>query len=106
MNKANVVSVIEFNHINGPRDEWKFYALINYMFEEANEVKYQVTFLSCTCRTADVNYWSTAFVELSSNSVLNSLSLVVGTIVIPPPAPPRAPTPFWRRRIRSSSGRS
>ena len=28
-------------------------------------IKYQVNFISCTCRSADVNYWSTAFVELT-----------------------------------------
>ena len=82
MNKANAVSVIEFNHINGPRDEWKFYALINFEHDELgkSEVKYQVTFLSCTCRTADVNYWSTAFIELTKPSSKNPDDIVLKTL--------------------------
>lgn len=67
MNKANVVAIIPFNHINGPKDEWKFYALVNFQYRDRTEnyVKYQVTYLSCTCRTSDVNYWQTAYVELT-----------------------------------------
>ena len=67
MEFGNVVAVIPFNHINGPREEWKFFALVNFMYKELTEnyVKYQVTFLSCTCRSANVNYWSTAYVELT-----------------------------------------
>lgn len=66
MDYANTVAIVPFNHVNGPRDEWKFYALINFEYEDIAEgyVKYQVTYLSCTCRTADVNYWSTAYIEL------------------------------------------
>jgi len=67
MEFGNVVAVIPFTHINGPREEWKFFALVNFMYKELSEnyVKYQVTFLSCTCRSANVNYWSTAYVELT-----------------------------------------
>lgn len=67
MDFANTVAIIPFNHINGPRNEWKFYALINFQYAEKRYVKYQVTYLSCTCRTANVNYWQTAYVELSTN---------------------------------------
>jgi len=65
MNLANTVAIIPFNHINGPRNEWKFYALVNFQYKTRFYVKYQVTYLSCTCRTADVNYWQTAYIELS-----------------------------------------
>ena len=65
MNLANTVAIITFNHINGPRSEWKFYALVNFQFKERTYVKYQVTYLSCTCRAANVNYWQTAYIELS-----------------------------------------
>ena len=81
MNFANTVAIIPFNHINGPRNEWKFYALVNFQYKTRFYVKYQVTYLSCTCRTADVNYWQTAYIELSlptsgnpEDAVLRSIS--------------------------------
>lgn len=79
MNKANTVAIIPFNHVNGPGDEWKFYALVNFQYEDIMEgyVKYQVTYLSCTCRTADVNYWQTAYIELDlpESGVANDVKL-------------------------------
>lgn len=66
MNLANTVAIIPFNHVNGYDNEWKFYALINFRYSEATYVKYQVTYLSCTCRDANVNYWSTAYMELTT----------------------------------------
>ena len=67
MDLANPVAIIPFRHVNGPGDEWKFYALINFQYRDRaeNYVKYQVTYLSCTCRSADVNYWSTAYMEMT-----------------------------------------
>jgi len=65
MDLANTVAIIPFNHVNGFGHEWKFYALVNFQYKEATYVKYQVTYLSCTCRSADVNYWQTAYIELS-----------------------------------------
>ncbi|MFI3284016.1 MAG: hypothetical protein R3Y57_02920 [Erysipelotrichaceae bacterium] len=62
---ANVVAVIPINHIDGPRNESAFYAFVTFKYEARDYIKYQVTYLSCTCRSADVNYWSTAYVELS-----------------------------------------
>ena len=66
---GNPIAVIPFNHINGPRSEWKFFALVNYEYNNINYWKYQITFLSCTCRTADVNYWSTVFLTLGKDPV-------------------------------------
>ncbi len=83
MDEANPIAIIPFNHVNGPRNEWKFYALVNFVYRDRveNYVKYQVTYLSCTCRTADVNYWQTAYMELTipesenaEESVLQKLS--------------------------------
>ncbi|MCR5289818.1 MAG: FMN-binding protein [Treponema sp.] len=62
---ANVVAVIPIKHINGPREEHDFYAFVNFKYKARNFIKYQVTYLSCTCRSAEVNYWSTAYVELT-----------------------------------------
>lgn len=62
---ANVVAVIPIDHIDGPRNESAFYAFVNFKYEARDYIKYQITYLSCTCRAAQVNYWSTAYVELS-----------------------------------------
>ena len=62
---ANADAIIPNNHINGPRDEHDFYAFVNFKYKARNYIKYQITYLSCTCRSADVNYWMTAYVELT-----------------------------------------
>ncbi len=62
---ANVVAVVPINHVDGPRNEHNFYAFVNFKYKARNYIKYQITFISCTCRSADVNYWSTAYVELT-----------------------------------------
>lgn len=62
---ANAVAVIPINHIDGPRNETNFYAFVNFKYRARNYIKYQITYLSCTCRKADVNFWQTAYVELS-----------------------------------------
>lgn len=63
--KANPVAIIPFNHIDGPQEEDLFYAFVNFKYPTRSYIKYQITYLSCTCRSADVNYWTTAYVELS-----------------------------------------
>lgn len=62
---ANAVAVIPIDHIDGPRNETNFYAFVNFKYKARNYVKYQITYLSCTCRKADVNFWQTAYVELT-----------------------------------------
>ncbi len=63
--KANQVAVIPFNHIDGPKEEDLFYAFVPFKYVARNYIKYQVTFIACTCRSADLNVWSTAYVELT-----------------------------------------
>ena len=63
--KANQVAVIPMNHIDGPQEEDLFYAFVPFKYVARSYIKYQVTFISCTCRSADVNLWTTAYVELS-----------------------------------------
>ena len=63
--KANPVAVIPFDHIDGPKDEDLFYAFVPFKYVARSYVKYQVTFISCTCRSADLNLWTTAYVELT-----------------------------------------
>ena len=62
---GNVVAVVPINHVDGPRNETNFYAFVNFKYVARNYIKYQITYLSCTCRSADVNYWQTAYVELT-----------------------------------------
>ena len=63
--KANQVAVIPFDHIDGPKEEDLFYAFVPFKYVARSYIKYQCTFISCTCRSADVNVWSTAYVELT-----------------------------------------
>ena len=62
---GNKVTFIPFTHINGPKAEWNFFAMVNFEYDNMTYFKYQVTYLSCTCRDASVNYWQTAYVELT-----------------------------------------
>lgn len=64
-NNGNKMTLIPFTHINGPKAEWNFFAFVNFEYNATTYYKYQVTYLSCTCRSAEVNYWQTAYVELS-----------------------------------------
>lgn len=62
---ANVVSVIPHAHIDGPRNETPFYAFVTFKYRARDYIKYQVSYLSCTCREASVNMWQTMYVELT-----------------------------------------
>lgn len=62
---ANTVAIVPIDHIDGPRNESSFYAFVHYKYKARDYIKYQITYLSCTCRAASVNYWQTAYVELS-----------------------------------------
>ncbi|ABR50775.1 hypothetical protein Amet_4707 [Alkaliphilus metalliredigens QYMF] len=74
---ANPVAVIPFAHIDGPQNESDFYAFVNFEYQSRDYVKYQVTYLSCTCRSAAVNYWQTAYIELSLPSSKNPDDVVL-----------------------------
>lgn len=63
--KANPVAVIPINHIDGPQEEDLFYGFVSFKYEERSYIKYQITYLSCTCRPPNVNYWTTAYVDLT-----------------------------------------
>lgn len=63
--KANQIAIVPINHIDGPREENTFYAFVNFKYKARNFIKYQISYVSCTCRSADVNYWQTAYVELT-----------------------------------------
>ena len=71
--RGNAVAVIPITHINGPKDIDKFYAFIDFKYKSRNYIKYQVTYLSCTCRAANLNYWQTAYVDLTLPESKNPL---------------------------------
>lgn len=75
---GNKVTFIPFTHINGPKAEWNFFAIVNFEYGFMNYYKYQVTYLSCTCRAQEVNYWQTAYVELSipASGDINDVNLI------------------------------
>ncbi|MPW26493.1 hypothetical protein GC105_11895 [Alkalibaculum sp. M08DMB] len=74
---ANKVSIIPFQHIDGPKNESDFYAFVNFEYKARDYIKYQVTYLSCTCRSAAENYWQTAYVELSLPNTNNPDDVVI-----------------------------
>ena len=63
--KANQVAVIPVNHIDGPKEEDLFYAFVPFKAVTRSYIKYQVTFISCTCRPAGFGLWETAYMELT-----------------------------------------
>jgi hypothetical protein len=77
---GNKVTLIPFTHINGPKVEWEFFGVVNFEYDYDFGYKYQVTYLSCTCRTSDVNYWQTAFVDLSTPMSGNADDIVLKNI--------------------------
>lgn len=77
---GNKVTLIPFTHINGPKIEWEFFGIVNYEFNYDYGYKYQVTYLSCTCRTKDINYWQTAFIDLSTPVSGNADDIVLKNI--------------------------
>lgn len=62
---VNPVAIIPMKHIDGPKNNIDVYAFVNFEYEARDFVKYQVSYISCTCRPAAVNYWNTAYMELS-----------------------------------------
>lgn len=54
-----------YTHISGHGDETQRLAYILFEYEQLETVKYQVAYIACTCRGAEVNYYSVAYIELS-----------------------------------------
>jgi hypothetical protein len=60
-----VENAIPFIHINGEGHETDKLAFLLFEYEARDYVKYQVSYLSCTCRSASVNFWNTAYIEIN-----------------------------------------
>ncbi len=77
---GNHVEVIPYKHIDGGKTESDLYAFVNFQYEGRDFIKYQVAYVSCTCRSAAVNYWQTAYVELSLPDSKNPDDVVLRNI--------------------------
>lgn len=62
---GNEVRIVPHAHIDGPRNETDFYAFVTFKYKSRDFIKYQVTYLSCTCRPAPLNVWQTMYVEMT-----------------------------------------
>jgi len=60
-----VQNAIPYEHINGHGDVTDKNAFILLEWPLRDYIRYQITYLSCTCRNPDVNYWNLAFVEIN-----------------------------------------
>ncbi len=71
INGIVVSNALPFVHLNGHGTESDKNAFILLEWKLRDYVRYQVTYISCTCRNADVNYWQVAYVEinLSTNDI-------------------------------------
>ena len=60
--------IIPFTHLNGHGDESAKQAYILYEFAARDYTKYQIAYLACTCREANVNFWSVALVTIGNEN--------------------------------------
>lgn len=68
-NTSELDVVLPFVHINGEAHETDKNAYILFEYGKLRDfVKYQVAYLACTCRSATVNYWNVAFVEITKGT--------------------------------------
>lgn len=58
---------IPFTHLNGEGHETDNYAYLLMQFDVGEYVIYQMTYLSCTCRSAAVNFWNTVYVQVNKD---------------------------------------
>lgn len=66
---------IPFTHVNGEghEDAMNAYVLMEYN-KLSDYVIYQVTYLSCTCRDGDVNFWNTVYLQINKDT--NDINLI------------------------------
>ncbi|GEM_PF-783880 len=61
-------TMLQFPHLDGYGTEVYRDMPILFEYEMRDYVKYQVAFVSCTCRAPRVNYWSVAYFEISKST--------------------------------------
>lgn len=72
--EVNADYILKFDHLNGHGDIQEQNLFVLFEWEVRDYVKYQITYLSCTCRNPDVNYWQVAYVEV--NKYTNDLRTI------------------------------
>lgn len=58
-------TIIEYTHINGEGTEVEREGVLLFEYESIEFVKYQFSYLSCTCRAPNVNYWQVMYIEIN-----------------------------------------
>jgi len=64
-NGTTTDQAITYIHLNGHGEETEKIAFILFEVEVRDYVKYQVAYLSCTCRDKVVNYWNVMYIEVN-----------------------------------------
>jgi len=65
---GSIDTALPYKHIDGYALETDQTAFILYEYEVTGYVRYQVAYISCTCRPAVNNYWNVAFIEINKNN--------------------------------------
>jgi major membrane immunogen (membrane-anchored lipoprotein) len=66
--KVTSLTILDWFHLDGHGAESTFEAPILFEYEARDFVKYQVAYLSCTCRAPRENYWSVVYYEIDKNT--------------------------------------
>jgi len=62
------ITILEFPHLDGHGSEIMKQMPILFEYEMRDYVKYQISFVACTCRSPRDNYWSVAYVDISKTT--------------------------------------
>lgn len=62
------ITLLQFPHLDGYGNEVMRDMPILFEYEMRDYVKYQVAFVSCTCRAPRVNYWSVIYYDISKET--------------------------------------
>lgn len=62
------ITLLTFSHIDGYGTLVERDMPVLFEYEMRDFVKYQVAFVSCTCRAPRVNYWSVVYMEISKTT--------------------------------------
>ena len=62
------INLLTFSHIDGYGKLVERDMPVLFEYEMRDYVKYQVAFISCTCRAPRVNYWSVAYLDISKET--------------------------------------
>jgi len=67
-------TIIPYMHINGEGAEVEREGVLLFEYESVDFVKYQFSYLSCTCRAANLNYWQVMYIEIYKTGAVKQIS--------------------------------